>query len=191
MRQPGTAALLVLTLSLGMLAQDAPSKVDALYRPLDQLLDLYVRDGFVYYNALKIERGGLDRFLASLDGPAAVAQAKGTPAAAARVLDQRLQRDRAAHGDRQLSDPRPLVRISGRQRAPDLGRLRAADAPRGGPDGHAGRHREGRSRAARRPARVSRPRARRDRRRPAAQRGLRRRHAGRAAGEDCRRIADA
>ena len=80
MRHAGTAALLVLTLSLGALAQDAPSQVDALYRPLDQLLDIYVRDGFVYYNALKIERGGLDRFVASLDSPAAVAQAKGTPA---------------------------------------------------------------------------------------------------------------
>ena len=80
MRHAGAAALLVLALSLGALAQDTPSKVDALYRPLDQLLDIYVRDGFVYYNALKIERGGLDRFVASLDGPAAVAQAKGTSA---------------------------------------------------------------------------------------------------------------
>jgi Protein of unknown function, DUF547. len=80
MRSAGAAAVLIFTLTLGARAQDAVSKVDALYRPLDQLLDLYVRDGFVYYNALRIERGGLDRFVASLDGPAAIAQAKGTPA---------------------------------------------------------------------------------------------------------------
>jgi hypothetical protein len=80
MRIAGAAAVLIFTLTLGAWAQDAVSKVDALYRPLDQLLDLYVRDGFVYYNALRIERGGLDRFVASLDGPAAIAQAKGTPA---------------------------------------------------------------------------------------------------------------
>jgi hypothetical protein len=33
----------------------------------DQLLDVYVRDGLVYYRALKIERGKLDRYVASLD----------------------------------------------------------------------------------------------------------------------------
>ncbi len=43
--------------------------VDALHRPLDELLDLYVRDGFVYYGALKSDRAKLDRYLASLDGP--------------------------------------------------------------------------------------------------------------------------
>ena len=32
---------------------------------LDRLLDLYVRDGLVYYAALKAERAGLDRFVAS------------------------------------------------------------------------------------------------------------------------------
>jgi uncharacterized protein DUF547 len=80
MRYAVAAALLAVTLSFPALAQDAPSTVDALYRPLDHLLDLYVRDGFVYYNALRIERGGLDRFVASLDGPAAIGQAKGTSA---------------------------------------------------------------------------------------------------------------
>jgi hypothetical protein len=34
---------------------------------LDRILDVYVRDGYVYYNALKIERGNLDRYVASLD----------------------------------------------------------------------------------------------------------------------------
>jgi hypothetical protein len=44
---------------------------DPLQRPLDQLLDLYVRDGFVYYRALADDRQKLDRYLASLDGPSA------------------------------------------------------------------------------------------------------------------------
>jgi hypothetical protein len=50
-------------------AQDAPSP--NLHRPLDQILDLNVRDGLVYYRALKAERGRLDRYAASLNVPAA------------------------------------------------------------------------------------------------------------------------
>lgn len=37
----------------------------------DRLLDLNVRDGLVYYRALKSQRGPLDRFIASLNVPAA------------------------------------------------------------------------------------------------------------------------
>ena len=44
---------------------------DPLHRPLDQLLDVHVRDGFVYYRALRSERGRLDRYIASLNVPAA------------------------------------------------------------------------------------------------------------------------
>lgn len=36
------------------------------YTPLDRILDVYVRDGLVYYAALKTERANLDRFVASL-----------------------------------------------------------------------------------------------------------------------------
>jgi hypothetical protein len=79
MRLASTLAILV-ALPLSGVAQEPSSTVDALYRPLDRILDLYVRDGFVYYNALKSERGALDRFVASLDGPAAQAQAKGSAA---------------------------------------------------------------------------------------------------------------
>jgi hypothetical protein len=43
------------------------------------MLDIYVRDGFVYYNALRIERGRLDAYVASLNSPAAIALSKGTP----------------------------------------------------------------------------------------------------------------
>jgi uncharacterized protein DUF547 len=44
---------------------------DALHRPLDQILDVNVRDGLVYYRALRGERGRLDRYVASLNVPAA------------------------------------------------------------------------------------------------------------------------
>ena len=63
------------------LAQDGaapPSLIPGLHRPLDELLDLYVRDGFVYYNALKSDRGKLDQYIRGLDSPAAAAQANGT-----------------------------------------------------------------------------------------------------------------
>ena len=76
---------LALALALGIAAvlplkgQNAPSGVDALHRPFDELLELYVRDGFVYYNALKSDRGRLDRYVAALDGPEAAAHATGSP----------------------------------------------------------------------------------------------------------------
>ena len=40
----------------------------------DQLLDVNVRDGLVYYRALRGERGRLDRYVASLNVPAATYQ---------------------------------------------------------------------------------------------------------------------
>jgi hypothetical protein len=46
--------------------QSAPSSVEGLHRPFDEILDLYVRDGLVYYQALKQERGRFDRYVASL-----------------------------------------------------------------------------------------------------------------------------
>jgi hypothetical protein len=50
--------------------QDA-TLLEALHRPLDQILDVNVRDGLVYYRALRSERGRLDRYTASLNVPAA------------------------------------------------------------------------------------------------------------------------
>jgi hypothetical protein len=44
---------------------------DPLHRPFDQILDVNVRDGFVYYRALAGSRGALDRYLASLNVPSA------------------------------------------------------------------------------------------------------------------------
>jgi hypothetical protein len=64
------SATIVLTIALltgAVYAQPSPSAgVDALHRPFDEILDLYVRDGLVYYLALKQERGKFDRYVASL-----------------------------------------------------------------------------------------------------------------------------
>ncbi len=42
---------------------------DPLHVPLDRILDINVRDGFVYYRALKSDRSRLDRYAASLNVP--------------------------------------------------------------------------------------------------------------------------
>jgi hypothetical protein len=52
---------------------------DPLHRPLDQILDVDVRDGLVYYRALKSDRGQLDRYVASLNVPAATYQSWSKP----------------------------------------------------------------------------------------------------------------
>src|SRR5216110_2033238 len=46
-------------------AQDGPA-TEARRGNLDQVLDLYVRDGLVYYRALKSDRRRLDTYVASL-----------------------------------------------------------------------------------------------------------------------------
>jgi hypothetical protein len=59
-------------LSLTVRAQQAESTpADPLHGPLDQILDVYVRDGLVYYRALKTERTRLDRYVGSLNVPPA------------------------------------------------------------------------------------------------------------------------
>jgi len=50
--------------------QTSGDAVDAIHKPLDEVLDLYVRDGYVYYRALRSDRGRLDRYLNSLNVPA-------------------------------------------------------------------------------------------------------------------------
>ena len=68
----------VIAATAAIAAQPVPSTVHPLHRPFDQLLDVYVRDGFVYYNALRIERGRLDAYVGSLNSPAAIELAKGS-----------------------------------------------------------------------------------------------------------------
>jgi hypothetical protein len=52
---------------------------DPLHRPFDQILDVNVRDGLVYYRALKSDRARLDRYVASLNVPAATYQGWSKP----------------------------------------------------------------------------------------------------------------
>lgn len=75
-----TLRLITATVAIAVTCMAAPpaavvsrqsSQVEPIHRPLDQILDLYVRDGLVYYRALKSERGRLDRYIASLNVPAA------------------------------------------------------------------------------------------------------------------------
>jgi hypothetical protein len=72
-----TAAPVVLLIALGAGAvlQSQPAEpVPQFHRPYDQLIDVNVRDGLVYYRALAGERGRLDRYVASLNVPAATYQ---------------------------------------------------------------------------------------------------------------------
>lgn len=70
-----TAFIVVLALAAGGASlrarQAAAPGTDPLHRPFDQLLDVNVRDGLVYYRALQSTRGALDRYVASLNVPAA------------------------------------------------------------------------------------------------------------------------
>jgi hypothetical protein len=81
MRYPGIAlAIAVFVVAVvhprppvGAFAEQGGS-ADTLHRPFDQILDLNVRDGLVYYRALRASRGALDRYAASLNVPAATYQ---------------------------------------------------------------------------------------------------------------------
>ena len=133
-------------------ARQAPGPTEALHRPLDQILDVNVRDGFVYYRALRGERGRLDRYASSLN--VAGRDVRGVAARAQDgVLGERLQCVRAADRHQQLSHPRPQRDVSREQHPADSGRVRADAPPRRGPQCDARRDREDD------PARISRSRA--------------------------------
>lgn len=65
------AILMTVALLTATLAGQARPETEVLHRPFDQILDVNVRDGLVYYRALKSERGRLDRYVASLNVPSA------------------------------------------------------------------------------------------------------------------------
>jgi len=70
MRRLVIAYVTGLTLAAGLPAPPAGAQgtgTGGLHRPLDEILDVNVRDGDVYYQALKQSRGALDRYVASLD----------------------------------------------------------------------------------------------------------------------------
>jgi hypothetical protein len=68
-----TAVSLILTFSLPHFLTSSPSPEQeglssSRYKAYDQILDANVRDGLVYYRALKAERGRLDGYVTSLAG---------------------------------------------------------------------------------------------------------------------------
>jgi Protein of unknown function, DUF547 len=61
-------------LSLAVAAPSAAQSSDSVpvfHRAFDQILDINVRDGLVYYRAVRSDRGRLDRYVASLNVPKA------------------------------------------------------------------------------------------------------------------------
>jgi len=68
-------------LAVGLIVAASVSGAPALraqadpHATLDRILDVYVRDGMVYYAALRTERAGLDRYVASLEQATWVATA--------------------------------------------------------------------------------------------------------------------
>ena len=155
----------------------APSRSSMpLHRPFDEILDIYVRDGLVYYFALKQERGKFDRYVQALGEVGADTLKSWPPRSAAGLLDQRLQRVRPAHGDRRLSDSRQgcrTIRRTASGRSPGAFERRPFRA--GGRDADARRDREGRDRRVQRCARAACAGAWRHRRRRAQERSLHRR----------------
>jgi hypothetical protein len=63
----GRLAAIVLSAALAIV-QPSTVDVDPLHKPFDEILDLYVRDGLVYYLALRNERARFDRYVDSISG---------------------------------------------------------------------------------------------------------------------------
>ena len=75
---PILLAALAASGTLARQSSPTPADVEALHRPYDEILDLYVRDGLVYYHALKVERGKFDRYVTAL-GEVSADTLKGWP----------------------------------------------------------------------------------------------------------------
>ena len=76
MRLLGLILLLTITAGLPAAQEPVPVSVDPLHKPFDEILDLYVRDGLVYYYALRQERAKFDRYVAAIGEVSADAMAK-------------------------------------------------------------------------------------------------------------------
>jgi hypothetical protein len=61
------AAVAVTGVAAGSVRSASQGDQDDMHSAFDRILDTYVRDGYVYYNALKSSRAPLDRYIASLD----------------------------------------------------------------------------------------------------------------------------
>lgn len=66
MKPAAIASIFVLCVTVISAQPSTPVEVEALHRPFDEILDLYVRDGLVYFFALKQERGKFDRYVQAL-----------------------------------------------------------------------------------------------------------------------------
>lgn len=66
MRFLSVALLLLITVALPAAQEPVPVSVDPLHKPFDEILDIYVRDGLVYYYALRQERAKFDRYVLAL-----------------------------------------------------------------------------------------------------------------------------
>lgn len=53
-------------LTFRVVPQQPPSTAEQIHRPFDQILDMYVRDGLVYYRAVRTDRARLDRYVTAL-----------------------------------------------------------------------------------------------------------------------------
>lgn len=73
-RGPLVALTLAFVVLVGRCAPGVRAQSDP-HATLDRILDVYVRDGLVYYAALRTERAGLDRYLTSLEQASWVATA--------------------------------------------------------------------------------------------------------------------
>jgi hypothetical protein len=66
MKSAAIALIVALSVSTLGAQPETPVTVDAMHRPFDEILDIYVRDGLVYYFALRQERGKFDRYVQAL-----------------------------------------------------------------------------------------------------------------------------
>jgi hypothetical protein len=76
MRLIGTVLLVALMAGLPAAQEPVAVTVDPLHKPFDEILDLYVRDGLVYYYALRQERAKFDRYVAAVGDVSADTVAK-------------------------------------------------------------------------------------------------------------------
>lgn len=66
MRLMVTALLVLLMVGSPAAQEPVTVTVDPLHKPFDEILDLYVRDGLVYYYALRQERAKFDRYVQAI-----------------------------------------------------------------------------------------------------------------------------
>jgi len=79
MRLISLVFLLAMTVALPRAQEPVAVSVDPLHKPFDEILDLYVRDGLVYYYALRQERAKFDRYVQALGDVSADTVAKWPP----------------------------------------------------------------------------------------------------------------